>query len=628
MLRRGQAILKRFVAEPSQPSGVWRSGAGIRTLLHSRPALSCRTASAALFFLAYFPLYAQTIPWSVRVASALVARTPQGEKPPAWNDQAGLELEGLAAAWYNTANGDYFQYVRRTIDASLGAVGNAQSPGTDDPRLARQLLLLYRVTLAPQYYEAAKELQHRLSEHCFGPASSASSPVPQENVSEPPCTAQPFLAEYAAVFHQPRDFAPLTRSFDLWQRQIETSSPRSGPASAAAHSRDTQLAWLTFALIDTLPNYPHDDPGRVDLIARFNRLATGFLAHQDRQTGRFKDWSAAKTPLLAPTACLLIYALEKGVRLGYLPVSDLDPAERAWHTISTHALRVAADGSMQLASDPPQSAAVQGYVTNLGPLLLAATEADHTATATQARGETVMLDAWYNSQLRKNAAGEMVSFHYKWDDWSDSGYSLLGHIFRNHGAMTETLPSEPTQKDLSRSQFYLIVSPDIPVKNPNPRYMTAHDADEIAAWVKQGGVLVMMENDPPNADIAHLNLLADRFGIHFDDVLHHHILGEHIEDGRMPVTPDGRLFHESHTLYMKDTCAISLRSPAESLFRDRGDVVMATAKYGRGTVFAAVDPWLYNEYTDGRKNPHIYNEFDNFAGGEEFVQWLLQQRPR
>ena len=137
-----------------------------------------------------------------------------------------------------------------------------------------------------------------------------------------------------------------------------------------------------------------------------------------------------------------------------------------------------------------------------------------------------------------------------------------------------------------------------------------------------------MENDPPNADISHLNLLSDRFGIHFDDVLHHHILGEHVEDGRIPVVAEGPIFHHPHTLYMKDTCAISLRGPAVALLRDRGDVVMATAKYGRGTVFAAVDPWLYNEYTDGRKNPLIYNQFDNFAGGKELVRWLLEQRPQ
>jgi unsaturated rhamnogalacturonyl hydrolase len=51
---------------------------------------------------------------------------------------------------------------------------------------------------------------------------------------------------------------------------------------------------------------------------------------------------------------------------------------------------------------------------------------------------------------------------------------------------------------------------------------------------------------------------------------------------------------------------------------------MATAKYGKGTVFAFVDPWLYNEYTDGRKLPADYQ---NYAAGVEFVRWLLDQVP-
>jgi unsaturated rhamnogalacturonyl hydrolase len=55
---------------------------------------------------------------------------------------------------------------------------------------------------------------------------------------------------------------------------------------------------------------------------------------------------------------------------------------------------------------------------------------------------------------------------------------------------------------------------------------------------------------------------------------------------------------------------------------DRGDILMASVKYGKGTVFATVDPWLYNEYTDGRKLPA---EYDNFAAGGELVHWILGQ---
>ena len=75
---------------------------------------------------------------------------------------------------------------------------------------------------------------------------------------------------------------------------------------------------------------------------------------------------------------------------------------------------------------------------------------------------------------------------------------------------------------------------------------------------------------------------------------------------------------------MKDTCTISVKSPALGLVRDGTDIVMATAKYDKGTVFAVVDPWLYNEYADGHRLPPRY---DNLAGGKELVRWLLQQIP-
>jgi unsaturated rhamnogalacturonyl hydrolase len=41
---------------------------------------------------------------------------------------------------------------------------------------------------------------------------------------------------------------------------------------------------------------------------------------------------------------------------------------------------------------------------------------------------------------------------------------------------------------------------------------------------------------------------------------------------------------------------------------------MAVSKFGRGTVFAVGDPWLYNEYVDGRKLPAA---FDNYKAAQD-----------
>jgi unsaturated rhamnogalacturonyl hydrolase len=245
--------------------------------------------------------------------------------------------------------------------------------------------------------------------------------------------------------------------------------------------------------------------------------------------------------------------------------------------------------------------------------------------AASGRGDTVLVDAWFNSQQRTNVAGQLEYFHYKWNDVSNSGFSLLGDVFHKAGVATDTLYSAPTVAKLKPAQIYIIVSPDIPVKNPHPHYVQPEDARQVAEWVKEGGVLLLMANDPANGEIEHLDLLADIFGIHFNPVLSHHVIGDNHDMGRIPVAGGGPVFQQPHIFFMKDTCTISLKAPAVSVLEDKGDVLMATAKYGKGTVFAVADPWIYNEYTNGRNLPPAY---DNLAGATELVHWLVQQIPR
>ena len=240
-------------------------------------------------------------------------------------------------------------------------------------------------------------------------------------------------------------------------------------------------------------------------------------------------------------------------------------------------------------------------------------------------GHTILLDAWYNSQKRLDAEGNQVYFHYKWNDEADSGYSLLGEIFRSYGAETKMLYVAPTLNNLRDAKVYIIVSPDIPVKNPIPHYMEPEDAEQIAEWVKAGGVLMIMENDPPNADLHHLNLLSEKFGIHFNDVLRNHVVNDQFESGKIEVPSGGPIFHDAHTIFMKDTCTISAKAPAAPVLTDKGDTMIAIARYGKGTVFATVDPWLYNEYTDGHRLPASY---DNYSAAKELVRWILEQISR
>jgi unsaturated rhamnogalacturonyl hydrolase len=473
--------------------------------------------------------------------------------------------------------------------------------------------------------------------------------------------AEPFYAEYAQTFHHPEAFNGITAQFTLledhardantgllyhgWDesKQERWADKRTG-LSSQFWAR--AMGWHMMALVDTLAYYPEETLGKRLLRAAFEKDAAAIARYQDGATGlwfQVLDKAGAQGNYLESSAsCMYVYALARGVREGYLPEHYLGNAQRGYKGIVSHFIEAGPGDSMSLTGtvkaaglggDPYRDGSYDYYIgektaTNdpkgVGAFLLASTEIENVENTRVGRGQTVLLDAWFNSQNRPDAFGQQVSFHYKWNDQSNSGYSLFGHIFRNFGAQTETLYTAPTLADLRGAEVYIIASPDIPAKNPNPHYMQAQDAAQIAEWVKAGGVLVLMENDPGNADLEHFNLLAERFGIHYNTVLRYQVEGSKFEMGKIAVEGSGPIFQNPHTLYMKEICTITAKGPATVLLRDRGDILMATAKYGKGTVFATVDPWLYNEYTDGRKLPA---EYDNFAAGKELVRWILAQSP-
>jgi unsaturated rhamnogalacturonyl hydrolase len=532
---------------------------------------------------------AQPLSLSQRVASAVIERWPAGRIPDAQATEKAVLLDGVDTVWYDTADRAYYQYVKQTVDEKIAADG---SP--NDAALGRQLMLLYRVTRDAKYYTAAKRLYTQLSAQ-FQQGKSLS-------LDELAIDA-PFVAEYAAVFDEPQEFAAITRQFVLIDEQGKTAK-----TGATSQSDASGVSYSMAALVDALPYYPNEDPGRPKLLAILNSTAEVVARSPDESGGL---WSQS------PSACLLTYALAKAVRLGYLPRSYSKNAARAWSGIQ----RRVAGGKQNISVTVTNALNTPGAA---GAFLLAASEMEVADSANPGHRPKVVVDAWFNSQQRINAAGKSEYFHYKWDDFSDSGFSLLGHIFQQNGAVLDTLSSAPTFERLKGAQFYIIASPDIPVKNPHPNYAQPEDGRQVAEWVKQGGVLVLMENDPANADIEHFNQIADRFGIHFNNVLSHHVVGDDFASGLIKVSGDGPVFQNAFTLYMKDTCTISLKAPAVSLLQDQGDILMAKVKYGRGVVVAVADPWLYNEYTDRRK---LTPEQDNFAAGKDWVRWLLKQSP-
>ena len=259
----------------------------------------------------------------------------------------------------------------------------------------------------------------------------------------------------------------------------------------------------------------------------------------------------------------------------------------------------------------------------IGAFIQMSAEMEMIPTMKMGKGKTVLLDGYFNHERKYDAASkDTIQFHYIWDEDDNNGYSLLGRVFNRYGVATKFSSTKPTADGLNKANMYIIVDPDIPKENPNPNYIQPDDINVISDWVKKGGTLLLLGNDSGNAEFEHFNKLASIFGIHFNDDSYNKVTGSNFQMGAINIDAGNPIFKSTQKIYIKEVSTLKIQSPAKAVLTKEGNIIMAVAKYGKGTVFALGDPWLYNEYTDGRKLP---KDFENYKAAEELVQWLLKQ---
>ncbi len=638
----------------------------------TRKAMQYGVLCSLLALTISIPAHAQVPPaaLSAQVADAAMARWPQGNVNGSagakWQYEEGTLLGGITGLWYSTANPKYYRYVQQSVDQLVPKDGSiptyaAKDMSLDNLLMGRQALMLYGVTLDKRYYTAAKLLRQQLDNQ---PRTKSGGfwhkeRYPSQMWLDGLYMAEPFYAEYAMVFQQSKDFDDIAVQFIVSEKHLR--DPKTGLLYHGwdeAHEQkwankqtgtspefwSRAMGWYAMALVDVLDYFPKDHPQRPALIAILNRLAAAVAAQQDEKSGLWFNVinkpSAKGNYLESSASSMFVYALEKGVRMGYLPTRYEAVGTRGYTGLVSHFVQntngeVHISGMIRsagLGGDPYRAGDLAYYGSEpvvsddpkgIGAFLMASSEAEMSATALKGRGKTVLVDAWYNSQMRANAAGQQESFHYKWEDNANSGFSFLGRAFRAYGIKTETLYGPPTLAALKNAQIYIVASPDIPSKNPTPHYLAPQDIPEVLAWVRQGGVLVMMENDGNNSEFEHMNQLMEKFGVHFNAVDNNMVPGSDYDKGKLLI-PAGNPIFTPKKIYMKEISSITPTTPAKSIMEWQGNTVMAVAKLGKGTVYAVVDPWLYNEYTDGRKLPM---DFENFGAAKELVPWLLRQVP-
>jgi unsaturated rhamnogalacturonyl hydrolase len=615
------------------------------------------------------------------VLERVLQQWPAGEidtlkTPTEWSYEEGVLLDGVAAAWRVTGDGRLFDYLKAAVDRAVDADGNihvnqgkpfpVEAHSLDDIEMGRSVLLMYRVTQDVRYYKAAKFLHDQMQQQPKNRSGGYwhKQAYPDQMWLDGAYMAEPFLENYDKTFDHTKEMDDVATQLLLmdekmrdrqaglqtgllrhgWDESMKMDwASRKNGLSPEVWARS--MGWYAMALVDVLDRMPASDPQRAAVEA-VTRRVLGAVAHfQDPESGlwwQVMDKAGQKGNYLeASASCMFVYALSKGIREGVAPMTLEASVTHGWDGIEKRFVKP--DGTFTgtvkvagLGGTPYRSGSYEYYVgeptgdndaKGVGAYLLALSEITQRRRAgdlmRKAMGKTVLMDAWFNSQKRKTADGNMEFFHYKWTDDSNSGYSIWARMFHQYGMRTETLDHAPRAEDLKGVDIYVIVSPDIPALNPNPHYMDKASAEAIDAWVKAGGVLVTMENDSTRADQTYLDLLMDKYGIHYNPVLRNEGPNNEYANTIVNIPANtGGIFKHAHKALMKEVCTITVSAPAKAILVDKGDAFMAVAYPGKGVVFANVDPWIYNEYTDGRKLPL---DEDNFAGGQELTHWLVNE---
>jgi unsaturated rhamnogalacturonyl hydrolase len=359
----------------------------------------------------------QVAPWSVRVASSAMHRSPAAIYNK-WDYTAGLMLLAIQRVGDATHDPKYAAYVKASIDSLVHADGTIATFASSEDNLdqineGRSLFTLYDRTHDARYMKAAAHLrdqlrtQPRTAEGGFWHKQI----YPQQMWLDGLYMAEPFYAEYASRHADTTAMNDVVRQFLLVARHLR--DPKTGlyyhawdsvhqqpwADSATGLSKNfwgRAVGWYLMAAVDVLDYLPKTHRDRPELIRVVQQLSDAVARVQDPVSGVW--WqvldqpSRAKNYLEESGSAMFTYAFAKGARMGYLAPSYRSIAERAFDGMLATFVATTADGLVSingickvagLGGNPPRDGSYEYYVSEpvvaddykgVGAFILAASE--------------------------------------------------------------------------------------------------------------------------------------------------------------------------------------------------------------------------------------------------------------
>lgn len=326
-------------------------------------------------------------PWSVRMAESEMIRCPESwqldfQPRLKWDYCHGLELQSMLDVYDRYGDSKFYEYALAYADTMVNADGTIKKYKLEDYSLDRVnsgkfLFRIYDQTKNTKYKKALDLMRSQLDTHPRNADGGFwhKKIYPHQVWLDGIYMGAPFYAEYAHRNSQVNAYQDIINQFlmaarhtydpqtDLFRHACDVSRKErwsDKQTGQSLHSWGRAMGWYAMAFVDALEFIPKHEVGRDSMLVVFNHLANMVKRLQDAKTGlwyQVLDKSGEKGNYLESScSAMFVYALFKGVRLGYLDASYLSVAKKGYRGILKHFIEVDKNGLVTIT----QACAVAG----------------------------------------------------------------------------------------------------------------------------------------------------------------------------------------------------------------------------------------------------------------------------
>lgn len=291
-----------------------------------------------------------------------------------WSYEPAVIFKGIELVWHKTGYKKYFDYIKRNLDYFIDNDGtikkySADSYNIDNINNGKLLFTLYKQSRDEKYKKAIELLRKQLLTH---PRTSEGAfwhkqVYPYQIWLDGLYMASPFYAEYIKEFGDESEFDDVTKQFLICEKHTKDTS--TGLLYHAWDEKLTQpwcdkctglsknfwgrsMGWYVMALVDVLDYIPFNHKDRNRLIEILNEVLSSLLKVQDKSTGlwyQVLDQGNRKGNYLeASASCMILYAMSKGLRKGYLQSNYKEIIIKTFNGILDEFITITADGLLNL----------------------------------------------------------------------------------------------------------------------------------------------------------------------------------------------------------------------------------------------------------------------------------------